>query len=595
MRFEKIELKNFMSYKNQVFDNFDTPGLVLIEGRNLDQGGSNGAGKSSCFDGLSYGLFGKTVRGDDGEDVINRNIKEECEVTVEFYIGKDEYKVVRKRKSKTNKSLVFYKNGDEIRGGTDKITQQKLLDEIDIDFDLFRCTVVFAQGETFNFVDEGNRQQKEILGKIMRIDFQELLLKVKDKCSTIHSQVDHYDREIIKIEAKIENNKCEEYKKESKDWELEKERVVFSTKEKMDKFDEDIKKYEGIVKDSEHLKNIKNQLLERINNTNDDIDKIKEFKNTDKGKVSELSKERDRLNELEGECPTCLQEVNGSLAGVKASDLLVEIGIHQDGIKKNDRVIGVLLEAKNENVSKYDKLSDMISENDKIIYKLEALKEIKRRLIEEYETKCRSENPWIEKYGKEKIEYEKAIKKLEEFNLEIKNLKDNLLLYEFWVNGFGDAGIKSFIFDLICSTLTARANHYANILTGGSVVLSFDTQKKMKSGEIREKFDCEVITDGEAVSYKSYSGGEKRRISLSVDMALSDLMTDYYKSDFNIVVYDEQDHYMDKEGRVNYMNLLREQAKDKKVFVVAHDAEFKSMFDDSWVIEKKDGISKRVA
>ena len=166
--------------------------------------------------------------------------------------------------------------------------------------------------------------------------------------------------------------------------------------------------------------------------------------------------------------------------------------------------------------------------------------------------------------------------------------------YDFWVNGFGDSGIKSFLFDLVCSTLTERANYYADILTNGQVVVNFDTQTKTKSGEIREKFECSVTTGGEKVKYEAYSGGEKRRISLSVDMALSDLMTDYYKSDFNIVVFDEQTSFLDTDGRECFMNLLKEKAKTKKVFVVDHDSEFKSLFDSSWMIEKKDDISRMV-
>ena len=112
------------------------------------------------------------------------------------------------------------------------------------------------------------------------------------------------------------------------------------------------------------------------------------------------------------------------------------------------------------------------------------------------------------------------------------------------------------------------------------MTISFDTQSKLKTGEVREKFECIINIDGEKVPFKAYSGGEKTRISLAVDLALADLMNDFYGSDFNFLVMDEQDTYVDDVGRQAYMELLKERAKDRRVFVVSHDAKFKSEFDD---------------
>jgi DNA repair exonuclease SbcCD ATPase subunit len=128
-------------------------------------------------------------------------------------------------------------------------------------------------------------------------------------------------------------------------------------------------------------------------------------------------------------------------------------------------------------------------------------------------------------------------------------------------------------------------------LTSGAITISFDTQKKLKTGELREKFDSEILKDGERVEYESYSGGEKRRISLAVDMALSEIMSEYYGQKFGMVVFDEQTGYMDEDGRVGFMNLLREIAREKRVFVVDHDGTFQAMFDIVWRVWKKGGIS----
>ena len=178
-----------------------------------------------------------------------------------------------------------------------------------------------------------------------------------------------------------------------------------------------------------------------------------------------------------------------------------------------------------------------------------------------------------------------------DFDKRIEKIKSDQPYYEFWSRAFGDDGIKSFIFDLVCSTLTNRANSYLNVLTGGHISVAFDTQKKLKSGETREKFECQVVSDGGPIPYDNYSGGEKRRVSLAVDMSLADLMSDYHGSKFNMVVFDEQDQYLDNKGRAHYMNLLKKIAKHKRVFVVAHDYQFKAEFDEVITVEKKDGVS----
>jgi len=55
---------------------------------------------------------------------------------------------------------------------------------------------------------------------------------------------------------------------------------------------------------------------------------------------------------------------------------------------------------------------------------------------------------------------------------------------------------------------------------------------------------------------------------------------------------DEQTNYLDKEGRIGFVNLLKELGTKKRVFVVDHDSELKTMFDDVITIEKTDGVSR---
>ena len=59
IEFKKIELKNFMSFKHEVFDFSSCKGLNLVQGINNDiPNAKNGCGKSQLFSALLYVVFG---------------------------------------------------------------------------------------------------------------------------------------------------------------------------------------------------------------------------------------------------------------------------------------------------------------------------------------------------------------------------------------------------------------------------------------------------------------------------------------------------------------------------------------------------------
>ena len=87
--FEKIRWKNFLSTGN-VFSEID-----LTEGRTNLIVGSNGAGKSTILDALTFSLFARPFRKISKSMLINSINEKDCVAEIEFRIGKIEYKVVR--------------------------------------------------------------------------------------------------------------------------------------------------------------------------------------------------------------------------------------------------------------------------------------------------------------------------------------------------------------------------------------------------------------------------------------------------------------------------------------------------------------------
>ena len=87
--FETIRWKNFLSTGNQYTEvNFTENATNLIIG-------TNGAGKSTVLDALTFSLFGKPFRKINKPQLINSTNEKDCRVEVCFNVNNTDWKIVR--------------------------------------------------------------------------------------------------------------------------------------------------------------------------------------------------------------------------------------------------------------------------------------------------------------------------------------------------------------------------------------------------------------------------------------------------------------------------------------------------------------------
>jgi len=58
------------------------------------------------------------------------------------------------------------------------------------------------------------------------------------------------------------------------------------------------------------------------------------------------------------------------------------------------------------------------------------------------------------------------------------------------------------------------------------------------------------------------------------------------------VIFDEIFEHLDGVGIERMVNLLKEEAIDKAIFVISHQNEFQDYFDNVLIVRKKDGESR---
>jgi DNA repair exonuclease SbcCD ATPase subunit len=583
VEFKSLVLKNFMSYKIQAFDDLSEPELTLISG-------TNGVGKSTIWDGICWAIFGQTVRGIKGDDVINRLYKKNCSVVVNIGLGKEEVVVVRYRKDSEHGDRFYYQHkGKKYELGSLADTQASLLKLLKIDFDLFRCSILFAQGETFNFVNSTNREQKEVLSKVMRVNYADSLAKAKAAYKKTSEDKISIEGKIAALRGFLKED-AEDFETQIAEWDFENSQDIANNEKAIKIYTKDmdaitVADIDGVREKIDKLERLRSSLETSTSEMSDTWSK-------NHWESEALAKQNKKLMGLEGDCPTCAQEIDIE----KRDSIVAENEAKISACAKRSSGISEKIHDLKSKVSKINveikKLNEAVADarvNKEKLKNLQKGVEVLKAAIEQAKEQVNPFHALKEKAAKKRKDVEKQVKTLSE---DLIGVDEKLPYLDFWVNAFGDAGIKSFIFDLICSSLTNKSNKYLNILTNGEVTISFDTQKKTKSGELREKFDCEIQRDGERVDYASYSGGEKRRISLAVDIALSEIMSEHYGQKFGMVVFDEQTSYMDDGGRTGFMNLLKEISREKRVFVVDHDPTFKAMFDEVWTVTKNKGVSQ---
>ena len=177
-------------------------------------------------------------------------------------------------------------------------------------------------------------------------------------------------------------------------------------------------------------------------------------------------------------------------------------------------------------------------------------------------------------------------------------IDDQLRYYDFWVEGFGLKGLKSYILDTKLGELTDAANQWVHLLTGGTIWVRFETQTMGRSTKkLSNKVNIRVFRynpDGSISgrNYKSWSGGEKQRVSLGIDFGLSRLVARRARKSYDLLILDELFKHLDQSGREAVVDMLQILRHEKgSVIVVDHDAEFSESFENRVTVRKCNGAS----
>jgi len=208
MKINRIRALNYLSF-GHVDINLSKARLTSILGDCGEVGRSNGAGKSTIFGAICYGLFGKYIVASD--DLLIRDDQSRMEVEIEFEIDNHQIKIIRGRDKSSKHAKLIVDNKLTAEGIRN--VNYEVVKLIKMNFDVFLATTFFIQGGLDNFTSAAPSSRKDYLGSILDTTcWDKWYNEAKNKLTDLSQEVEKLDSEvgIIKDNFDLKKNYTKE-------------------------------------------------------------------------------------------------------------------------------------------------------------------------------------------------------------------------------------------------------------------------------------------------------------------------------------------------------------------------------------------------
>ena len=609
IRITHMFVENFLSFGKAEFD-FRDAGLVLVEGENLDDASaqSNGSGKSAMIDALVWCLFGTTLRGYESDEVINRRVGEDCQVTVSWESDDEIYSVVRSRRHSTfkNSLRVVHLNSDEDMTLSSNTETQELVEKlIGCSMRTFLSSVVFGQDSAYRFSSLTDKEQKEILDEVLGVErFSAACGAARAQAAVVDIRLDTVTSDLAKANDahRAAEEEQDDLELKNEGFEQERETKLEQEREKLRKAKEWVKKNAKIDADklkALHEKAVKNATAHErvVEDLNDGATRAAVERARAKVLVEGLRLHVKSHEALAGDCPTCGQRVDDMQRDRVLGDFKKKLTTAAKALEKVDAAVAEidedfakakrkLADARNTVATAQREVNEAVGAGANLIAWRRRVADHEERIAElEKET-----SPYTALAKKAALKREKHAAEIKLLAEQVTAEEAKLKLADFWVDAFGAKGLRSLLLDSSLPLLNEEATRISRAVTGGAITIEFSATSELKSGKTIDRFEVKVDNKHGAASYFGNSSGERAKVDLCVGLALQRLVASRSSASFNVCFFDEVFDHLDSAAHERVVDVLSEIDKES-VFVVSHDEDLKAWFPASLKVVKENGFS----
>ena len=566
--FEKISWKNFLSTGNHPTE------VVLNKNPTTLIVGSNGAGKSTVLDALTFVLYGKSFRKINKAQLINSTNEKDCFVDIEFSINGINWKIERGIKPNIFK---IYRNGKEMDQSHSSIDQQKWLEQsvLKMNYKSFTQIVILGSSTFVPFMQLPPGSRREVVEDLLDIKiFSSMNVLIKEKIRGVRDEI-----KTLELKKESLKDKCEMQKNFIEEIETRGKQDIKQRQFKIDEFGEEV---ESLITtnagDDKKVSTLLNK-QETLTGATDKLVKLNNLKGKVSQKVSTITKEHKFFTD-NTVCPTCTQDIEEEFRINKLADAQSRAKELQSGYKELEEAIKTEEQRERHftTVSKeITQLTHGISKNNTQIAGYQ-------RQIRDLESEIQRITEQLANRNTEHGKLESFRNSLQDTYQILSEKKETISYYDFAYGLLKDGGVKASIVKKYLPLINQQVNKYLQIM---DFYINFKLDE-----EFNETVESPIHED---FSYSSFSEGEKSRIDLALIFAWREVARYKNSVNTNLMLFDEVfDSSLDGYGTDEFMKIIRFIVKDANIFVISHKGGLEDKFEKVVKFEKVKGFSRIV-
>ena len=567
--FKKLSWRNFLSTGNS------TTEVLLDKSHSTLIVGTNGAGKSTILDALTFALFGKPFRNINKPSLCNSINGKNCVVEIEFDIGTNEYKVIRGMKPNV---FEIWLNGNRVNQDAAAKDYQNMLEQqiLRLNYKTFTQVIILGSASFVPFMQLPAWQRREVIEDILDIGIFSTMNQI------LKERINENKDELIAIDNKIEiaKNNVEVQKKLIGT-------LVSSKKEQVDQIRKQIADNEAEIEaNNKRWEELNDQMTQIMI----DAENAKELEQS----IAAAVKARSKLSHVKEQteqnlsffndnevCPSCSQGIPHEHKSQIVSKL-------SEDVAELDSNINIVEEA-------YDKLLERQKKLDQVNKELLALN-VQCNAAHNASVMLIKQNAKLEadilsmKEDTTNIDEEKRkLKDIADEALVLIDKKNQLLaekqIHEVSSILLKDTGIKTAIIKEYLPVMNKFINGY---LSAMDFYVHFELDEAFNE-VIKSRFRDEF-------TYASFSEGEKMRIDLAILFTWRQIAKMKNSVNTNLLILDEIfDSSLDNAGTDYFLSVMNALGDKSNVFVISHKGD--QLFDKFHSVikfEKKNDFSSIV-
>jgi DNA repair exonuclease SbcCD ATPase subunit len=566
--FKKIRWKNFLSTGNHPTEiDFEKNNTNLIIG-------TNGAGKSTILDALTFVLFNKPFRKINKPQLVNTTNERECLVELEFTVNGRDYLVRRGIKPNVFDIEV---NGTSLHKQADDRANQRVLEQsiLKLNYKSFTQIVILGSSTFVPFMQLTTANRREVIEDLLDIRiFSAMSNLIKDKIREKKEQIKSLDlkKQTVRDKMKMQQNFIEELENRGN-------ANIDSNNAKINKLDDEVAHY--MEQNSILEKGIERQTKDQENfiGAGDKLVKLNNLKGKISQKVSTITKEHKFFNE-NTVCPTCTQTIEEEFRLNRIVDAQNRAKELRDGYAELEQAI----ESEQERERQFNALSKEITKLTHGISQNNTRISLNQRQIRDLEHEIQTITSNLQNRNTEHEKLEEFRENLQKTIEYLSDRKQEVVHYDFAYSLLRDDGVKTKIIKKYLPFINQQVNRYLQMM---DFYINFKLDE-----EFSETVESPIHED---FSYSSFSEGEKMRIDLALLFTWREVARVKNSVNTNLLIMDEVfDSSLDGFGTDEFLKIIRYVIKDANIFVISHKSELHDKFENVIKFDKVKGFSKTV-